>query len=316
MKFCETNFDEYLTSNEKQSLHPVLQKNYKKLPDDFSKMNNMILYGPKGCGKYTQSLCIMKKYSPSNLKYEKRLMVLYNKVQYFYKISDIHYEVDIELLGCNSKLLWHEIFTIITDSINAKKEKNGIILCKNFHTIHNELLEVFYSYMQTFKSVNTIKFILLTEHVGFIPSNIISFCEMISFPKPAKSNLIKCFKQSSLTNTKIEDITNLKDLKVQNEQINTNKIVCKKIIEQMENYEELKYSDFREQIYDIFIYNLDVSECIYEILNSLIQKKKIKKLDEILKKTYNFFKYYNNNYRPIYHLENYLFYLISIINEI
>ena len=77
MEFCETNFDEYLTSNEKQSLHPVLQKNYKKLPDDFSKMNNMILDGPKGCGKYTQSLCIMKKYSPSNLKYEKRLMVLY-----------------------------------------------------------------------------------------------------------------------------------------------------------------------------------------------------------------------------------------------
>jgi len=114
----------------------------------------------------------------------------------------------------------------------------------------------------------------------------------------------------------MEDITNLKDLKVQNEQIDTNKIVCKKIIEQMENYEELKYSDFREQIYDIFIYNLDVSECIYEILNTLIQKKKIKKLDEILKKTYNFFKYYNNNYRPIYHLENYLFYLISIINEI
>ena len=139
---------------------------------------------------------------------------------------------------------------------------------------------------------------------------------MISFPKPAKSNLIKCFKQSSLTNTKIEDITNLKDLKVQNEQINTNNVVCKKIIEQMENYEKLKYSDFREQIYDIFIYNLDVSECIYEILNTLIQKKKIKNLDEILKKTYNFFKYYNNNYRPIYHLENYLFYLISIINEI
>ena len=35
---------------------------------------------------------------------------------------------------------------------------------------------------------------------------------------------------------------------------------------------------------------------------------------DVLLAAYNFFKYYNNNYRPIYHLENYILYLVRVIN--
>lgn len=35
---------------------------------------------------------------------------------------------------------------------------------------------------------------------------------------------------------------------------------------------------------------------------------------DILSETYTFFKYYNNNYRPIYHLENILFFIINKIH--
>ena len=31
---------------------------------------------------------------------------------------------------------------------------------------------------------------------------------------------------------------------------------------------------------------------------------------------YTFFQYYNNNYRPIYHLESFLLYLVSEIHEL
>ena len=54
------------------------------------------------------------------------------------------------LLGCNAKLLWNDIFNHIIDIISTSKHKKGIIVCKNFHEIHSELLEIFYSYMQTF----------------------------------------------------------------------------------------------------------------------------------------------------------------------
>ena len=65
------------------------------------------------------------------------------------------------------------------------------------------------------------------------------------------------------------------------------------------------------------IYNLDITDCIWYILSSLVKENKIKKeqLSNILKRTYCFFQYFNNNYRPIYHLENYLFYLTKIVHN-
>ena len=92
--------------------------------------------------------------------------MLYNKTLYYFKISDIHYEIDMSLLGCNSKLLWHEIYNQIIDSILSKNNKSGIILCKYFHEIHSELLEIFYSYMQSlYNSSINLKFILITQEL-------------------------------------------------------------------------------------------------------------------------------------------------------
>ena len=148
MKFHETHFEEYIKENKRVNLHPKLDKIYNKFPKTINELKNVIFYGPSGVGKYTQMLKAIKGYSPSELKYEKKISLTYNKQQYFFKISDIHYEIDMSLLGCNSKLLWHDIYQQIVDSISAKPDKTGIIVCKNFHEIHTELLENFYSYMQ------------------------------------------------------------------------------------------------------------------------------------------------------------------------
>jgi hypothetical protein len=94
------------------------------------------------------------------------------------------------------------------------------------------------------------------------------------------------------------------------------KIISDKILFEMVNVNELKFSKFRDLLYDIFIYNLDITDCIWYILTNLTKTKKIKTKDisEIMLKTYSFLKYYNNNYRPIYHLESYLFYLTSMVH--
>ena len=95
------------------------------------------------------------------------------------------------------------------------------------------------------------------------------------------------------------------------------KIICNKIINNMINIDDLQFLKFRDILYDIFIYNLDITDCIWYILSTFIEQKKIKSehLSKILIKTYGFFQYYNNNYRPIYHLENYLFYLTKLIHN-
>lgn len=318
MKFYETHFEEYINENNRVNLHPKLDKLYDKFPMQLQRLKNLIFFGPNGTGKYTQMLKSIKKYSPTELKYEKKISLTYNKQQYFFKISDIHYEVDMSLLGCNSKLLWHDIFLQIVDIISAKTEKSGIILCKYFHEIHSELLENFYSYMQkNATSSIDLKFILITEEISFIPDNILNCCEVINVARPTKANYSKCIKNKLPPLIKLENITNIKNLHSCIDQLMVPyKIICDKIIESMIKIDELKFLKFRDLLYDIFIYNLDITDCIWYIINELVERKSIKNtnMSELLIKTYTFFQYYNNNYRPIYHLENYLFYIISLIH--
>lgn len=315
MKFHETHFEEYI--NAKDNLHPKLEKIFNKFPKKIQELKNLIFYGPNGVGKYTQMLKSIRKYSPTDLKYEKKISVTYNKQQYFFKISDIHYEIDMSLLGCNSKLLWHEIYSQIVDIVSAKSEKSGIIVCKYFNEIHSELLDNFYSYMQKNNALSIdLKYILVTEELSFIPDNILNCCEVINIPRPTKTAYNKCLK-NKLT-IKVEQITNIKNLHSSITQLmSPYKIICDKILDAMIRIEDIKFLKFRDLLYDIFIYNLDITDCVWYIISTLIQQNKIKSenISHMLIKTYSFFQYYNNNYRPIYHLENYLFFIVSLIHN-
>jgi hypothetical protein len=319
MKFYETHFEEYINNTQKVNLHPKLNKIYNKFPKNIINLKNIIFYGPSGVGKYTQMLLSIKKYSPSELKYEKKISINFDKQSYFIKISDIHYEVDMSLLGCNSKLLWHSIYQQIIDIVSAKSEKSGIIVCKYFQEIHSELLENFYSYMQlnTSNSVHLI-FFIITEEISFIPENILNCCEVINIPRPSKITYNKCISNKLTNKINLQNVTNIKNLHLYNEDIMLQyRIICNKIIDNMLNIDNLKFLKFRDLLYDIFIYNLDITDCIWYILSSLVNNNKItnKKLSDILIKTYCFFQYYNNNYRPIYHLENYLLYITKLIHN-
>lgn len=319
MKFLEGHFDEYINEVKRYNIHPKTEQLYNNFSQTIDKLGNLIFYGPNGVGKYSQAVYFLKNYSPSELKYEKKLNITYDKKPYFLKISDIHYEVDMSLLGCNSKLLWHEIYQQILDAINAKNNKCGIILCKNFHDIHSELLDNFYSYMQDNGSLQVqLKYILLTEQISFIPESIIGCCEVIHFQRPSKTAYLNCTNLKLLTTDNLEHVNNIKSLSLNIDQVNRPyKILCEKIIKEIEEINFLKFQNFRDIIYDLLIYGLDIYECIWFIIDYFISKHKIgsSKVSGVLLKTYEFFKYYNNNYRPIFHLENYFLYLISVIHE-
>jgi len=320
MKYYETHFDEYIVENLNNNLHPKLEVLFDKFPKKINQLTNLIFYGPSGVGKYTQILKSIKKYSNSGLKYEKKISVLYNKQQYFFKISDIHYEIDMSLLGCNSKMLWYDIYQQIIDILSTKSEKSGIILCKNFQDIQNELLEIFYSYMQqNFGLSVDIKFIIITNEISFIPDNILNCCEIVNIQRASKTNYMNCFNKKKIKDIKMESIYNNKLLKHNNVQIiQIHKIIVDKILNNILHFEDIEFLKLRDLLYDIFIYNLDITNCIWYILSTLINEKKIKRAEmaDIMIHTYRFFQYYNNNYRPIFHLENYLFYLISKIHSI
>jgi len=334
-KFYETQFDEYITNAEQYDLHPELKDIYEKMPKNIKDMSNMIIHGPCGVGKYTQLLRILKQYSPSELKYEKKLTIQTEKQTYSYPISDIHYEIDMSLLGCNSKLLWSEIFQQIVDIVLVKHDKFGIIVCKNFHNIHTELLEIFYSYIQQYNheySNIQIRYIIVSEHISFMPNNILNSCYILSIKRPTKSKYEELFQHLNRDNVREtgnspmimdmidqEQILNIKEIRSLLNVSDPTKIpvdffnvICDAIIKEMENHEKINIAVFRDIIYDILIYNLDIGECIWYIMTHFIRTCDLnpRVVMAITKKTYSFLKYYNNNYRPIYHLESILFYFI------
>lgn len=379
MKYYETHYEEYIHSVEQYNMHPELLPLHDKFPKKISDFGNLIIFGPTGAGKYSQVLYFIKKYSPSKLKYDKKITCQTDKINYIYHISDIHYEIDMSLLGCNSKTLWHEIFLQIIDIVSMKTEKTGIILCKNFHMIHNELLDIFYSYIQHYNHYTSpvqIRFILLTEHISFLPKNILNSFEHIGIKRPDKKKYIMRVIDSDIRDdhtikTKgdnfIQHINPLVHEKKgegrtlffvsENEPIRSkrkNKIkmimdcvdtahiiniketesfglmndgsqipkdnfntICNSIIQEILQYKKLSFTQFRDTIYDILVYNLDVAECLWYVIYYFIQRKLLSKEEilSIMDKTFIFLKYYNNNYRPIYHLESIFFYIITIIQK-
>jgi hypothetical protein len=356
MKFYETTAEEYIVSKEKVNLHKECTMD--RLPKTLKTFENMIVYGPSGSGKYTQVLSFLKAYSPSELKYEKKMTYQSDKHTYIYRMSDIHYEIDMAFLGCNSKTVWHELFFQIVDIISVKPDKIGILVCKNFHMIHSELLEIFYSYMQRLSSV-VVKYVIITEHISFLPNNILNVCATIPIRKPSKGDIVGMIQQmdkqkkgekwlkekspetkrissAGLSSKKSPDIQleilegidthlmlNLKEIQsfrwtknIQELPREVFNVICDQIIQEMENIKEIPFTQFRDSLYDIMIYNLDVVECVWYILSHFIQTGALnnEKSSAILEKMYTFLKHYNNNYRPIYHLENIMFTMVEQIH--
>lgn len=312
IKFLETHFEDYTQQVQNNNLHPYLGKTFNCFPKKMENMPNILLHGPCGIGKYSQMLQSIQKYSPSKLKYEKKMCINTTKGDYFLKISDIHYEVDMALLGCNAKTIMNDIYYQILDSITSKQYKYGILVCKNFHAIHHELLDIFYYYMN---NNSHIKFYLISDHISFIPECILNMCKNIVVKTPNKNTIKKIFKVNDVDLDNPNK--NLKMLKIQGNKDTMLQSKCYDIIKYISDISTLNFLSLRELIYSLFIeqHNLhDALEII--IFRSLLENDLPDESVAILmKKLHNFLIMYNNNYRPIYHVESILLCLCKLIDE-
>ena len=313
-KFKETVFTDYTQSSKESNLHPQLDKIYDQFPQSLGDIPHVIIYGPSGTGKYTQALKLLERYSPSGLKYEKKLSFSLPKQTYNIKMSDIHYEVDFTVLGCNSKLLWHDLYTQILDSIAAKPDKTGVILCKYFHCVHNELLDSFYSYMQSLRPIKlNVRFVFTTEQISFLPDNILDCCTHICVQRPTKAAYGRCSGEK-LNGVDPTMITNIKS--IEKSGISPMACFCDDLVNQIINFETIKYGQLRDKLYNILILDLDLMECVWRVFTDLIEREYIKKemVNQLISRFYTIFHRYNNNYRPIMHLESFVFTLVTTIH--
>jgi|SaaInlStandDraft_1057018.scaffolds.fasta_scaffold47877_1 hypothetical protein len=319
MKYHETHFQDYLKQKELYNVHEDRNVNN----DSF--ISHTLIYGPSGSGKYSESLKLIQNYSKTNLKMEKKMEYQTEKGTFFYKISDIHFEIDIDLLGCNAKQNLTDIFIQITEIVVLRPDRKGIILCKNFDKIHIEIVNLFYNFLYYEKTCNIsnieLKFVILTNTISFIPYNILHICDIICLDKPNTAEYTKLLevnaKNTNATDISDYEFTNLKELYYYKKQLNHNDnfdTISRNIIQFILDCDsKTDLCEFRECLYEILTYNIDIEECFYFVLcyfseNELLNDNCV---SEIIQDLNNKIKYYNNNYRPIYHIER-LFYSILI----
>lgn len=246
---------------------------------NFEHINNVIIYSGSNNSNYKESLLLIKNYSKSKLNYDKKITIEFNNTEYIYRISDIHIEIDFTFLGCVAKQLWDKIFEQIKLIINLKK--NFFVICKNFNNINNDLLEIFYIYM----NYNKIKYIFLTNAISFIPDNILNCSNIIS---------IKNRDNTILMNASLEKIKKIINTKNQNIEL------------------------IRNILYEILIYQIDPYSFLYQVIKYVFTNFQIcdNKKNKLLNDLNISLKYFNNNYRSIYHLEYWIISIIDVINNI
>jgi len=238
---------------------------------------NYLIYGPSNTSKYETAKKICMEISPSKLNYSRKVELDINDNLYYFTITDVHIEIDFEILGKNSYNVWISFYNYMCEICINKKY---YIICKNFHYIKCELLEIFHIFLRN-KNIN---FIICTQHISYIPCIVKKQFKIIVKNKN-KSNM------KTINNYKrLEPIINI--------------IINK----------EIDYFIIREKIYDILTYNLDINEAFTEIIFKLFKQGYFEniQLSSLFKELLNIIQKYNNNYRSVYHIECFVIYLIQL----
>jgi len=357
VKYHETTYEDYISEISKCNFHKELQHvigNETTIED----MTNYIFNGPCGIGKYSQALLLISRFSPSKLKYEKKVHLTINKNEYTFKISDIHYEVDFLTMGCNAKIVWTEIFNTIVNIVLSNGINNGIILCHNFNHISAELLDIFYSYIQQiFYLPINLRFIFLTERISFLPIRIINNAMLINIGRPNKVNINKRFgkhsnivdnlKELYLPNVEYKQSEQQSEQSEQSEQVQSEQSeqvqseqseqvqseqseqvqseqsgqseykIVDELIMMITDQTTFKISQLREILYDLLTYDIKMYDVLNTIIMRLIENSilDLEKLPELMNDMHICMYQYNNNYRPIYHLENMIVKIVIHANK-
>lgn len=314
-------FEDYVKAKcDDYDIHPNITEANSRIHST-NRLSNVIYYGPDGVGKYSCALDYIRRFSPSNLAYEKRMTVDTSKGEVVIKISDVHFEIDIGLLGCNAKHIWSEIIKHINDVVALRKEKKAFVLCKGFHEIHPELLDSFYSYMQTTNRSNRIAYVILTNTLSFLPDTILKRCITFSVARPSRQMLSRMHKVGRDAET--HNIVNLRQWK-NGSTGHHRRFIVDDVVEMLCNMKseddtsKFDFIELRDKLYCVFVLNHSAWATIWEILSSLLALGKVPadKENEVVDETYRFLELFSNNYRPIYHLERYTYFLATIVNEL
>lgn len=268
------SYDKYIYDNNK-----YLSKRH--LIEDLKEGKNIILHGNNDHENYVYAVNSFYQISNKKLKFVRKLEIEYNSNVYIFNTTDVFVDVDFDLLGVNEYSIFMELYNSLKESYYQERV---YILCHNFHRIRKELHNSLYTIMN---SDIRIRFLFVTSQIEFINKSILMHCNIYK-------NAQECNHNDSLVTFHNDHCTNMID------------IITKR--------KKMPLKELREFIYEILIYNFNVSDYVTHMIEMLIQEEYINDTNnfEVLRKTTSILEKYNNNYRAIFHLEYLIIYLINL----
>ena len=118
--------------------------------------------------------------------------------------------------------------------------------------------------------------------------------------------------------SQVYNIKNINNILFNTNKLNEIGIVhIENVIKAIENVNQVNYYEIRDLLYNLLIFDVDISEFLFYSINYFICKKKldVTKMEQLLYDINHFFIQYNNNYRPIFHLETIFYKLCIAINK-
>lgn len=246
---------------------------------------SIIMYDVDKCRNYSKTMKVLENISPSKMKYSRKKEILFNNNEYKFIMSDCHIEIDFNLLGVNETNIFIEVMNQITIT---RLMTNGtfVIVLLNFECIKKELLKIMYSFMN-----KKMKMIILTNQVGFIPETIL------------ENSYIKRWNREKTYDYKSFDI----DYK-SNELLKPMMNILEK------THSEVNLLKTRNQCYEFLVKNNDIHFVLSCLVRECLRGGIIKSHDiiHVFHEFVHNIERYNNNYRSIFHVENFMYFLMSL----
>jgi hypothetical protein len=199
---------------------------------------NTIIYGSESVDIFPTALSLCG----NDKDYLQKIIINVNDINYSFKITKTHIEIDFELLGTNEYNIWCSFYNTVNNITHSKKY---YIICKHFEVIKNELLEVFNVFL---RNPNMI-FIICTNAISYLTPEIKQKC-------------------------------NIKVVKNKSKELNVNYEHLIEPIIKIITTQEVDYLKIRDKLYAILIYNMDIHLFFREIIIRLYEVNYITQIDD------------------------------------
>lgn len=312
-------------------------------------ISNYLVYGGLSHENYAVACEIISEHSPSRAKCIRSLRVQFQKKEVLIPMGDTHFEVDVHALGTSAKYLWTHIIQQIQDIVVLRDSHVAFVVCKNFHCISNEMLELFTSNVRetsytTRHRSTRIYYIVLVQNVSFFPRPFLARfykhrspmdqfrrlalrggCanasegtmdpEWLRERRNAETNRIRAYLGPQPLESKVYELHRSSE---------TYKMAIYEDLRQcLYHYRTSNSNRLRNALYDVSIYGWDMYEVMWRLIRSLADNfetadddKSAAVISDLLLESNNICEQYNLNYRPILHVERFALKFAQVVLQL